>query len=250
MNMHLILNILVIGVLLTSCSNKKKDSEIIIPSDEAYKAGLELLKKQKFNDAAEKFGDIYFQHPGAPITSFAELMEAYSLFKTKKYLDAIDVIDNFAVIHPTHQDMPYALYLKGLCYYNQILDVYHDQDITKNAKQIFEELISRYPNTTYAKDAKAKLNLVYDHLAGKEMEIGRYYQKRLNPIGAINRFSTVVNDYQTTSHTQEALFRLVESYIALGLTQEAAKYASVLSHNYKDSSWDNYAKKLLGQAGK
>jgi len=241
--------IIALGLLfsLIGCKTKNNEDEIVVPAIDSYKKGLELFTDGKYKDAAEEFGKVYFQHPGGELTPYAELMEAYSLYNAREYADAVDVIDNFTIIHPAHEDLAYAYYLKGLAYYMQISDVHHDQDMTQNAKDVFEELISRFPGTKYALDASIKIDLVNDHLAGKEMSIGRYYQNKLNPIGAINRFQSIIEQYQTTSHAPEALYRLVESFVILGIRDEAEKYAKVLEHNYPGSNWSNYANNLLNK---
>lgn len=231
--------------LLVSCQSSKDKEEPIISANESYQKGIELFKSNEFKEAADSFGKVYFQHPGSKITPYAELMEAYSLFKAKMYQDSIDVIDNFISIHPMNEDIEYAFYLKALSYYNQISDVHHDQNMTMMALNSFEELIKRFPNSRYIKDVSGKLNLINDHLAGSEMEIGRYYQKLLNPVGAINRFQTVISKYQTTTHTPEALYRLVESFMLLGLKDEAEKYGAVLAYNYPASLWSDHARNLL-----
>jgi outer membrane protein assembly factor BamD len=242
--MIILYKFLVILLLVTSCQSKK-DLDVEVPAIEAYTKGLGLLKKDNYKDASEEFSKVYFQHPGNEITPYAELMEAYSLYKARKYEDAVDVIENFLAIHPLHEDVAYAMYLKSICYYMQISDVHHDQGITSKTKSSMTDLIQRFPTSKYALDMSLKIDLANDHLAGKEMEIGRYYQKRMNPIGAINRFQTVVRDYQTTTHTPEALYRLTESFLLLGLGEEAQKYAAVLAYNYQDSSWYKHSLALL-----
>lgn len=237
---------LVILLLVTSCQSKK-DLDVEVPAIDAYAKGLDFLKKDSYKNAADEFSKVYFQHPGASITPYAELMEAYSLYKARKYEDSVDVIDNFLAIHPLHEDVAYAMYLKSLNYYMQISDVHHDQEITSRAKHSMDDLIQRFPASKYALDLLLKIDLANDHLAGKEMEIGRYYQKRMNPIGAINRFQTVVRDYQTTTHTPEALYRLTESFLLLGLGDEAKKYAAVLAYNYPNSSWQKHAIAILSK---
>ncbi len=243
--MNLLLKFLLICVTLTSCQNKNKNDDVIVDSKDLYNQGLDLLKRAKYYEASEKFGDIYFQHPGGVLTPYAEIMEAYSLYRAKKYLDAIDVLDNFMIIHPSHTDMAYVIYLKGLCHYDQISDIHHDQNHTKQALGIFEALISKYPYTNYASDAKTKLQFIHDNLAAKEMYIGRYYQKMLNPSAAIGRFSNAVNQYHTTSYTPEALYRLVECFTSLSLHSEASKIADRLYANYKDNEWTERAHNIL-----
>ncbi len=234
-----------VALLLSSCQTNKKDLDMDVSSSESYSKGLQLFKKESYKEASDEFSKVYFQHPGGSITPYAELMEAYSLYKARMYEDALVVIDNYLAIHPMHQDASYAMYLRSICYYMQISDIHHDQEITIKAKTFMEELINRFPGTKYALDLSLKLDLANDHLAGKEMEIGRYYQKRFNPIGAISRFQTVIKNYQTTTHAPEALYRLVESFSILGLKDEANKYEEVLAYNYPESSWHKHAIQLL-----
>ena len=151
-------------------------------------------------------------------------------------------MERFIQLHPTHKDVGYAYYLKGLTYYEQISDVARDQQMTKLALESLNEVVTRFPDSPFARDAKFKLELTYDHLAGKEMEVGRYYHRKHQYLAAINRFRAVVDKYQTTTHVPEALHRLTEAYLALGLTDEARKTASVLGHNFPGSEWymDSY----------
>ena len=157
-------------------------------------------------------------------------------------------LDRFVKLHPGNKDTPYAYFLKALNYYEQITDVGRDQGITQKAREALNEVVRRYPESQYAKDAKIKLDLVLDHLAGKELEIGRYYLNRGKLIGAINRFKHVIDSYQTTTHTPEALHRLVEAYLALGIKEEAQKYAAVLGHNYPNHPWYEKSYRLIGSS--
>lgn len=236
---------LVLAVIsLSSCKNKKND-DIITPAQELYQKGLQLLEEKRYSKAAEEFGKIFFQHPGNEITPQAELMQAYSLYLDGTYDETVDVLEIFVKLHPMHKDIAYAYYLRALSYYMQISGVKLDQSRTFLAKESLEDVIRRFPGSKYAADCTEKIKLVNDHLAGKEMEVGRYYLGKKNPIAAIKRFQEVVDNYQTTSHTVEALYRLVESYMTLGIEQEARKYAAVLGYNYPDSSWYKHSYKLL-----
>lgn len=230
---------------ISSCKNRIANDEAIQPAKLIYIKGQELLEEGRYKDAAKEFEKVYFQHPGSNITPYAELMEAYSLFLDGKYEDTSDVLDNFIKIHPMHEDIAYAHYLKGLAEYMQISRAQLDQTATENARAAFKELIRKYPDTKYAMDASLKIDLVYDHLAGSEMDVGRYYLHVNNPISAISRFQNVIQNYETTEHVPEALYRMVESYLMLSLTEEAKKYGSVLGHNYNDSKWYERAHKLL-----
>jgi outer membrane protein assembly factor BamD len=172
----------------------------------------------------------------------AQIMAAFTYYQSNKYDDAIIALDRFIQLHPGHKDIPYAYYLKGLCFYEQISDVGRDQRVTQQALDALAEVVKRYPDTPYARDARLKVELTIDHLAGKEMLVGRYYQKNQQYVGAINRYRTVIERYQTTTHVPEALHRLVECYLALGVKTEAKEAAAVLGYNFPGSDWyaDSY----------
>lgn len=236
---------LALSLALSSCKNKTKDDEIVTPIQELYGNGLAYLDKGKHKKAAEEFGKVFFEHPGNEYTPQAELMQAYSLYLAGEYEEAVDVLEIFVKLHPMNVDIAYAYYLKALSHYMQISSVQLDQSITATAKESLEDVIKRFPNTKYAVDAGLKIDLVNDHLAGKEMTVGRYYLAQKNPLAAAKRFQNVVDNYQTTSHIQEALYRLVESYMLMGLRDEAMKYAAVLGNNYPESNWYKYSFDLL-----
>ena len=172
-------------------------------------------------------------------------MSAYSSYEAGDYDAALITLDKFIELHPGHPDVAYAYYLKAICYYEQIVDVGRDQDLTKKAMDGLNEVMRRFPDTSYARDAKFKKDLTLDHLAGKEMEIGRFYLKRHFYQASINRFKTVVDQYQTTTHVPEALHRMVEAYTALGLPEEAKRIGAVLGHNYPGSEWYQSSYSLL-----
>ena len=173
-------------------------------------------------------------------------MSAYTYYLNNLYGDAIAGLNRFIQLHPTNKDVAYAYYLKGLSYYEQISDVAHDQKMTELALTTLDELIKRFPNSKYARDAKLKIDLTHDHLAGKEMEIGRFYQNQGNYLAAINRFRTVVDDFQTTTHVPEALHRLTETYLTIGVPEEARKTAAVLGYNFPGSEWYMDSYKIMG----
>jgi outer membrane protein assembly factor BamD len=172
-------------------------------------------------------------------------MAAYSYYEANQYEEAIGAAERFIELHPGNKDVPYAYYLIGVSYYEQISDVGRDQEMTQKALEAFNELVRRFPQSDYSRDAELKIDLVRDHLAGKEMEIGRYYQRRQLWLAGINRFRNVVEQYQTTTHVPEALHRLTESYLALGMTQEAQASAAVLGYNFPGSEWYERAYALL-----
>jgi outer membrane protein assembly factor BamD len=173
-------------------------------------------------------------------------MTGYAHYKNLKYDEAVLALDHFIELHPGDENAAYAYYLKALCFYEQISDVGRDQKMTEMALDSLQQVVQRFPESKYSKDAALKIDLTRDHLAGKEMEIGRYYLERRQYQAAINRFQTVVTKYQTTTHVPEALHRLVECNLALGLLDEAHKNAAILGHNYPSSSWYKDTFRLLG----
>ena len=219
--------------------NKAKSDTAYIARDvnTLYSVAKNQLDRGNYATAAKAFDEVERQHPYSVWARRAQLMSAFSYYMAQQYTDAISSANRFLTIHPGNKDAPYANYLIAMSYYQQIQDVTRDQKITQSASDSFGELIRRYPESRYASDARLKLDLINDHLAGKEMEIGRFYQRQGNWLAATIRFRTVVDKYQTTSHTPEALERLVESYLALGVPAEAKKAAAVLGTNYPGSKW-------------
>jgi outer membrane protein assembly factor BamD len=202
-----------------------------------YAAAKDRLDSGQPKLAAALFDEVERQHPYSPWARRAQLMSAFSYYAAADYNKSIEAARRFLEIHPGNKDAPYAYYLIGLNYYEQISDVERDQKITLQAKTALQEVARRFPGTEYASDARLKLDLVEDHLAGKEMEIGRYYERSGKWIAAQIKFQNVVQNYQTTSHTPEALYRLVETSLSLGIPAEAKKYAAVLGANYPGSEW-------------
>lgn len=235
-------------VLTSACGGKAggKDTAYVARDvDTLYMAAKDRLDRGQARQAAALFDEVERQHPYSPWARRAQLMSAFSYYAARDYTKATQSAQRFLSIHPGNKDAPYAYYLIALSYYEQISDVSRDQKITDQAKQALTEVARRYPDTKYAKDARLKIDLVNDHLAGKEMTIGRYYQRGGKWLAATLRFRNVVDDYQTTSHTPEALYRLVESYLALGVQEEAQKAAAVLGRNYPASVWYNRAHSLM-----
>ena len=221
---------------ISGCASTDKDTDQM-SAEELYNLAYEKMEQTSYKTAAETFEKVELEHPYSKWAVKAKLMGAYSFYKAKDYDSAIIALDRFIKFHPGNQDVAYAYYLKALCYYEQIVGVEKDQENTRLALQALRQVITRFPNTEYAKDASLKLELTYDHLAGKEMEVGRYYLKQENYLSALNRFSVVVNDFQMTSHIEEALYRQVEIYTILGLKKEAADALRVLERNYPKSLW-------------
>ena len=214
-----------------------------------YTQANKYLDPGNYIRAAKMFDEVERQHPYSVWARRAQLMSAFSYYMAQSYTDAISSSRRFLTIHPGNKDAPYANYLIAMSYYQQIEDVNRDQKITQQAADSFGELTRRYPGSRYAGDARLKLDLINDHLAGKEMEVGRYYQRSGNWLAATLRFRTVVDKYQTTSHTPEALERLVESYLALGIPDEARRSAAVLGANYPGTKWYKHSYELIQKYG-
>jgi outer membrane protein assembly factor BamD len=223
--------------LLAACGAKEKQDYVERPVEQLYNSGVDALAAERYATAARAFDEVERQHPYSAWATKAQLMAAYAHYQNNKYDDAIVAVDRFIQLNPSNRDVGYAYYLKALCFYEQITDVQRDARMTELALRALEEVLRRFPDSAYARDARLKIDLTHDHLAGKEMEVGRFYMERGQYVGAINRFKTVVDRYQTTSHVPEALHRLVESYSALGLAAEAERTAAVLGHNYPGSDW-------------
>ena len=230
---------------LTSCSNSNKDikkstinekdlkSQVI----EAYKEGMEALEKGDVLFAAKKFNEVETLYPQSELAPKSALMAAYSYYKQDYYSDAISELKRYLQVYPKQKNLDYANYLLAICYFEQIVDEKKDLESIINAKQFFEIVVSDFQNTEYSIDARYKLDLIDDILAAKEMYLGRYYFDKKKWVAAINRFRTVVDEYETTIYTQEALHRLVEIYYTIGLSKEAKKYANLLGYNYQSSAW-------------
>jgi outer membrane protein assembly factor BamD len=239
--------------LLGACSSLGGEKEVQVPdepADKLYNEGLYLLNNKKdYKEAAKRFEEVDRQHPYSDWARKALLMAAYAYYESAKYDDAIAAAKRYVTLHPGSADAAYAQYLIGSSFYDQIPDVSRDQARTEKALNALEEVARKYPDTEYASSAKKKLDVARDQLAGKEMELGRYYLQQRAYTGAINRFKVVVTQYQTTRHVEEALERLTESYMALGIVQEAQTAAAVLGHNFPDSHWYKDAYKLVQSGG-
>lgn len=234
-------------MLLSACAGSPKDE---IPDEEKsaetlYTEAYNYLEKTSYQKAAETFDKVEIEHPYSKWATKAKLMSAYAYYKDEKYDDAIATLDRYIRLHPGNKDVSYAYYMKGLCYYDQIASSQKEQSATKDAYDTFSQVITMFPTSEYAKDAKAKMALIEDHLAGHEMSVGRYYLQNKEYISALNRFSTVTDVYQTTSQIEEALYREIEIYTILGLENEAKKKEDILRRNYPDSKWSKMAAKLI-----
>ncbi len=238
----------VVALPLASCAGRKvkKDTSYVARDvNSLYATAKDKLDGGEFKLAGALFDEVERQHPYSAWARRAQLMSAFSYYMGRDYTESTNSAQRFLSIHPGNRDAPYAYYLVALNYYEQIEDVTRDQKITQSALDSFGELIRRYPTSRYAADARLKVDLVQDHLAGKEMEIGRFYQRRGNWLASVVRFRKVVESYDTTSHAPEALMRLTESYMALGIPEEAKKAAAVLGHNYPGNKWYERAYQLV-----
>lgn len=240
------------ALVLAACSSTDDDDDFAdntTPPAVLFNEGLALRNEGRLSDARVKFEEIDKQHPYSEYSRKALINLAYLNYSQGKYTEAISAARRFTTLYPGSEDAAYALYIIGQSYDKQIPDVTRDQEMTQRSLAAFGELVQRYPDSEYAEDARTKIRVATDQLAGKEMEVGRFYLKRNQYIAAINRFKTVVTNYQTTRHIEEALYRLTESYYALGVVNEAQTAAAVLGHNFPDSPWYRDAFSLLKTGG-
>ncbi|WP_421787537.1 outer membrane protein assembly factor BamD [Hyphobacterium sp.] len=244
--------VLVALAVLAGCQSRRISTETVYVEREVetiYAAAIERMENGSYGDAADQFDEVERQHPYSEWARRAMLMAAYSNYQAGNYEEAISDAERFIALHPGNRSAPYAYYLVAISHFEQILDVGRDQQSTVNALNALEQVVRRYPNTRYAQDARLKIDMTRDHLAGKEMSIGRWYLRRGFFLAAINRFRNVLEDYETTTHTPEALHRIVESYVALGVDEEATQVAAVLGYNFPGSVWYEDTYRLLTEEG-
>src|SRR5262249_28174833 len=220
------------------------------PADKLYNEGLFLLNnKHDYKQAAKRFEEVDRQHPYSEWARKALIMSAYAHYEGSSYEDSVTAAKRYVTLHPGSPDAAYAQYLIGSAYFDQIPDVTRDQQRTERAMQALDEVVRKYPNSEYAVAAKRKIEVARDQLAGKEMDTARFYQKKRDYVAAINRFKVVITQYQTTRHVEEALMRLAETYMSLGIASEAQTAAAVLGHNFPDSPWYKDAYAIVCRAG-
>jgi outer membrane protein assembly factor BamD len=250
-----VLAVTLVAASLGACSSfdlfaKKDDTPPDEPADRLYNEGLYLLNQKKdAREAVKRFEEVDRQHPYSEWARKSLLMSAYAYYQAGEYDDCVNSAKRYVTLHPGSPDASYAQYLIASSYFEEIPDVTRDQARTERALAALEEVIRKYPTTDYANSSKQKIEVARDQLAGKEMEIGRYYLKKKDFTGAINRFKVVVTKYQTTRHVEEALMRLTESYMALGIVDEAQTAAAVLGHNFPDSQWYKHAYAVVKSGG-
>lgn len=221
----------------SSTSDEEKFAYVEQPVELLYAEGAEKLERKRFDEAVLYFEEVERQHPYSAWARRAMLMTAYAQYRQNDYEDALASVDRFLAIHPGNKDAAYAYYLRAMSNYERIRDVGRDQDMTKAALAALTDVVRRYPDTPYAADARLKLDLTRDHLAGKEMDVGRYYLERGQHVAALGRFNTVLTQYGTTSQVPEALHRAVESYLQMGVIPEAKRHAALLGYNYPGTQW-------------
>ena len=234
----------------TACAgNREEVAYVERPVETIYNEALVRLDRNNWDQAAAQFDEVQRQHPYSPWAQRAMLMSAYAHYRSRDYEKAISSAQEYISLHPGGDGAPYAYYLLAICQFDQIIDVGRDQARSDLALLALNEVTARFPESDYARDASLKTDMVMDQLAGKEMEVGRYNLSKRNFTGAINRFKTVVTQYQTTRHVEEALARLTEAYMAIGIVGEAQTAAAVLGHNFPDSPWYKNAYALVKSGG-
>lgn len=239
-----LLPLLLGSLLLFGCASDEVDYEKMT-AEQLYNQAHDYLDETRYKKAAETFEKVELEYPYSRWATDAKIMGAYACYKNENYDDAVMALDRFIRFHPGNPNIAYAYYLKAMCYYDQISDVNREQGETRQALEAFRQLEARFPDSEYAADARQKMILARDNLAGKEMEIGRYYLNRKNYLSALNRFSAVVNHYRQTGYIEEALYRQTEIYTILGLHGEAAAAYQVLAYNYPKGAWTAKAGKIV-----
>ena len=241
---------------LGACAHGKKESKIERqfaeqPVEQLYNAGADYLDHKNYEEAVKAFDEVERQHPYSTWATRAILMSAYANYQANKYDDAIAAARRYIALHPGNDDAPYAYYLIAECYFEQIMDVGRDQKNTESALSALNEVVQRYPTSGYARDAQLKAEMAYDQLAGKEMEVGRFYEQHDQHIAAIARFKNVIDNdhYQRTTHTPEALHRLVECYLSVGMIEDAQKAAATLGYNFPGNPWYQRSYALMNNRG-
>ena len=242
-----------IFILLSNCSENQVGIDISPSEDEAaeeiFNSGEKEILRKRYGDAAEKFTEVERLYPYSDWAKRALIMQVYSFHKDQSYENVVSAANRFIEFHPNDKDVPYAYYLIGLSYYDQVLAIGRDQELAKEALRVFSLITKEYPESKYASSSQIRFNFLRDHLASKEMEVGRYYLKRSHYAPAINRFRGVIEEFPTTSQVPEALHRLVEAYLSLGLVNEAQTAGAILGYNYRSTEWYDRTFALLSSKG-
>lgn len=248
------LTVALLAAGLTACGGGKAAEKLQYqeqPVEQLYNNAADLLDQRRWTEAATAFEEVERQHPYSSWARRSMLMTAYAKYQSNAYDEAMESARRFVALHPGNEGAPYAYYLIAICQFEQIMDVGRDQRTTEESLAALQEVVRRYPQSDYARDSRLKIDMTYDQLAGKEMEIGRFYLKREQHLAAINRFKTVVDNpnYQKTTHVPEALHRLVEGYLSVGMTEEAQRMAAILGYNYPGDPWYQRTYALMGGRG-
>ncbi len=244
--------IAVCALALGACQSNKRNTELAYverPVEQLYNQGARQLDDRKYAQAILFFAEVERQHPYSEWARKSMVMSAYASYQTRDYTTAISAAERYLALHPGGSEAEYAYYLIALCHFDQIIDVGRDQATTERASTALNDIIRRFPQSEYAKDARLKLDMVNDQLAGKEMTVGRWYLRSNQTLSAVNRFRNVVENYQTTSHAPEALHRLVEAYLTLGLKDQALAAGATLGYNYPETDWYKSSYRLLTSKG-
>lgn len=239
---------------LGACSSTRERENVQYvdePVAALYNRGMDMIDRERYPQALRSFEEVERQHPYSSWARRSMLMEAYVHYQSNQYDDAIEDAQRFITLHPGNESAPYAYYLVAMCHFERILDVGRDQATTERALTALNDVVRRYPDSTYARDARLKLDMVYDQLAGKEMAIGRFYLERDQHLAAINRFRNVIENqnFQRTSHVPEALHRLVEAYLSVGMIDEAQRMAAISGHNFPGNEWYQRSYALMTEEG-
>lgn len=239
------------SAILAACASRVDSSVAYVerPVETIYAEAFETMDRRQFRLAAAQFDEVERQHPYSEWARRSMLMAAFANYQSRNYEEAISDAQRFISLHPGNRSTAYAYYLIAISYFEQIMDVGRDQQTTQQAMEALQQVVRRFPESRYATDARLKIDMTRDHLAGKEMDVGRWYLRRNFHLAAINRFRNVIAEYETTSHTPEALHRLVEAYVALGIDEEARQVASVLGYNFPGSEWYDASYALLSREG-
>ena len=242
-----------IFILLSNCSENQVGIDNSPSEDKAaeeiFNSGEKEILRKRYGDAAEKFTEVERLYPYSDWAKRALIMQVYSFHKDQSYENVVSSANRFIEFHPNDKDVPYAYYLIGLSYYDQVLAIGRDQELAKEALRVFSLITKEYPESKYASSSQIRFNFLRDHLASKEMEVGRYYLKRSHYAPAINRFRGVIEEFPTTSQVPEALHRLVEAYLSLGLVNEAQTAGAILGYNYRSTEWYDRTFALLSSKG-
>ncbi len=233
------------ALTLTACAAAEEKVIPDMPAEELYLNGYDAYTAKDYDEAAEFFDQVERQHPYSVWSARAQIMAAYTYYRQNKYDEAILALDRFIQLHPGNQNTPYAYYLKGLCYFEQISDVAREQKMTEESLNTFKELLARYPNSIYTKDVIIKLAEIESHLAGKELSIGRYYLKQKEYVPALNRFQNVITNFPLTDQIPEAYYRLAVGYLSLGMTRQAIQMEALVRQKYPQNEWTQKTTKLV-----